>query len=93
MRRKLPFKYYAIRVLGMVIFRRTVNHLSKVESRLYKPGTSFVLTQVTYTGGRIVGSMSYRQWTELGGRAFSSVMKVSRDQYHSMLPYMQKVQE
>ena len=93
MERKLPFKYYAVRVLNTVIFRRTVTQLSKVQSKLYKPGTNFVLTQVTYIGGRIIGSMSYTDWVKFGGKGFNTVTKVPREQYRSLLPYMQKAED
>lgn len=90
---KKQFKYYAIRVANMIIFRRTVNKLRKVQSRLYKPNTEFSLAQITYTGGKVVGCMPYANWvmyTATGIRVGGWKL-VTRDRFRALDPYITKV--
>jgi hypothetical protein len=87
---KKIFKYYAIRVGNMIMFRRTINTLKKVRSVLYKPGTEFRIEQITYSGGQAVGCMSYNDWATHGGKRLNSGMcsLVSRETYRSLGPYI-----
>ncbi len=91
MERKLPFKYYATRVGNSIVFRRTVNKLYMVKSQLYKPYTDFHLIQIGYTGGRIVATMPYKEWTRRGGSAINigRYAKVPREQFKALSPFMQ----
>jgi hypothetical protein len=89
---KKVFKYYAIRVLNTIVFRRTISELKRVRSVLYRPRTEFRLEQVTYTGGRVIGSMSAALWQKHGGKLMqhSQCIRVTREQFRAMEPYMQK---
>jgi hypothetical protein len=91
MEKKL-FKYYAIRVMNTVVFRRTVNQIQKVKSVIYKPNSDFRLEQVTYIGGTAVGSMSYNDWAKHGGSRLSinACIRVSREQFRALDPYINK---
>lgn len=87
-----PFNYFAIRVMNTVIFRRTVAKVKKVRSVLYKPNTEFRLEQVTYTGGKVVGSMPYAMWVKHGGGQIkvSACISITRELFKAMGPYIQK---
>jgi hypothetical protein len=90
---KKRFKYFAILVANTVIFRRTVSSLQRVRSVLYsRLNAEFRLEQVTYTGGRVMGSMPYKQWLEHGGQALrlNSCTLVTRERFRALDPYMQK---
>lgn len=87
---KKSFKYYAIRVVNMVIFRRTVAQISLVKSRLYKPNSTFIVEQVAYTGGKVIGSIPYSEWCAHGGRAFARHLRITREQFRALSPFMQK---
>lgn len=91
MEKKL-FKYYAIRVGGTIIFRRTVGQIQKVRSVLYKRGTDFRLEQISYVGGTPVGSMSHKVWQEHGGARIllNGCVKVPRDKFRALDPFMSK---
>ena len=88
--KKKLFKYYAIRIGGSVVFRRTVSKINKVKSTLYKPGTEFRLEQVTYSGGQPVGCMAYNDWISHGGGriGLTGYLRVSREQFRAMRPYI-----
>jgi hypothetical protein len=91
MAEKKPFKYYAIRVGGIVLFRRTVGTLQRVRSSLYRPRTDFKLEQVTYTGGKVVSCMPYSVWvTRFPGSRLASAIQLTKEQYRSLDAYMFK---
>lgn len=89
---KKPFRYFAIRIAGTILFRRTADKLTRMRSTLYKPRTELRLEQVTYTGGRVVGSMPYADWRKLGKReiADNGYCAVTRETFRALQPYMQK---
>jgi hypothetical protein len=89
---KKPFKYFAIRVGNTVVFRRTVGQLQRVRSVLYKPKTEFRLEQVTYSGGRVIGCISYNDWATHGGARLAGNMciRIDRAQYKALDPYICK---
>lgn len=88
--KKKPFKYYAIRIANMIVFRRTVKKLTRVKSVLYRPRTDFRLEQVTYTGGTVVGCMSYYDWTMHGGNALQpgNWIQLPKERFRALGPYM-----
>jgi hypothetical protein len=88
---KKAFRYFAIRVGNFIIFRKTVGKIRRVKSMLYRPYTEFVLTQVTYTGGKIVGCMPYKAWLEHSGKQFSGIMLVPRDKFRALIPFIHGV--
>ena len=90
MEQKKPFKYYAIRVHNMIVFRRTVGKLNKVRSLLWKPRSDFRMEQITYTGGKVVGCMTYTDWVNHGGRGIglNGCLLVNRDHYRALGPYI-----
>lgn len=92
MLQKKQFKYYAIRVSDNIVFRKTANTLRRVKSVLYKISTDFRLVQISYTGGRIVGCMSYANWRECGGKplAMGNCLRIDRELYRSLDPYITK---
>jgi hypothetical protein len=83
-----PYKYYAIRVGNTIMIRRTLIGLKQVTSMLMKPGTQFVLKQVTYTGGIVIGSLSYRDWIRLGQSELRSYKKLDKTMVRSLRPYI-----
>lgn len=89
---KKLFRYFAIRVAGTIVFRRTVDKLSRVRSVLYKPNTTLKLEQVSYVGGRVIGTMPYTKWLYVGKRqiANNGCTPISRDTYRALRPYIQK---
>lgn len=91
MEKKL-FRYFAIRVANTILFRRTVDKITRVRSSLYKPGTTLKLEQISYTGGRVIGSMPYSEWLRCGKRQITNngYVAVSRESFRALKPYMQK---
>lgn len=87
---KKPFKYYAIRIANAVVFRRTVLQVTCVRSVLHKPGTDLLLEQRTYVGGKVIGFMPYNVWTRHGGTPFTKCLRITRDLYRSLSPYITK---
>jgi hypothetical protein len=89
---KKSFRYFAIRIAGTIVFRRTADKLNRVHSVLYKPRTTLRLEQVSYTGGHVVGSMAYTEWLKCGKRQLTDngYVLVTRDTFHGLKPYMQK---
>lgn len=89
---KKQFKYYAIRIADGIVFRRTTGKLQKVKSTLYKPGTNFRLMQVSYTGGKVVGCMSYSEWVAHAQRgiATGNYAKIDRELFKALDPYISK---
>lgn len=59
--KKLTYKYFAIRVSNTVIIRRTSDGVQKIKSVLHKPGSEFSLVQISYIGGKPIGSISYNE--------------------------------
>lgn len=94
MEKKKPFKYFAIRVGDMVVFRRTVNSITKIRSVLYNPHKAdFRLEQITYTGGTVVGSISYVMWCKYAGAiriSIGSCKQIDRSLFRSLDPYICK---
>lgn len=82
------YKYYAIRMQNTIIVRRTLLGLKQVTSKLHKPGTDFVLQQVTYTGGIVIGSMNYQDWVKHGGPTISTYKKIERTLARAMRPFL-----
>lgn len=84
----LPPKYYAIRVHHTIVIRRTLVGLRRIVSVLTNPQTSFVLRQTTYTGGSIVGVVSYVAWIQHGGPTIVSFKRIDRSLVRSMKPFL-----
>jgi hypothetical protein len=88
---KKLFKYYAIRVLNTVVIRRTVGPINLVRSRLYTPTNGkVIIEQTTYTGGKVIGTISYAAWTAHGGKAFLKGVRITREQFRAFRPFLQK---
>jgi hypothetical protein len=90
MEARKPFKYYAIRVANTIVIRRTVGHITLVRSRLYKPNSGFEVEQLTYTGGKSIGTMSYNEWVAHGGLRLAKHAKITREQYQAMRLFLHK---
>lgn len=86
------YKYYVVRIGGLLVFRRSLLGIRKVTSKIYKPGTEFVMSQSTWTGGIVIGSMPYSKWysTQKKQIASGGAIKITKDVYVSMLPYVTK---
>jgi hypothetical protein len=86
------FKYFATRVANIVILRRTVTKLTRVRSMLYKPNSEFRLEQVTYTGGRIIGCLTYPEWAKYSkiGIQPGGCARLTREQVRALDPYIYK---
>lgn len=87
-----PVKYFAIRVGGMVVIRRTSVGLQRVRSKLYRPNAEFALTQVSWTGGKVIGSLPYRELVNRVGIQITdnNCAKVSVDTVRGLRPFMIK---
>ena len=85
-----PAKYFAIRVGGMVIIRRTVVGLQRVRSKLYRPNGEFVLTQTSWTGGKIVGSLPYKELVSRTGISIvdTGCAKLTKDIVVGLKPFI-----
>lgn len=92
---KKIFRYYAIRVGGMIIIRRTVDKLKMVKSVLYNKDKSFALTQIAYVGGKVIGTLGYLEWCNRVSFTGSKIgnnccIPVKRDIIMSLKPFLQK---
>lgn len=92
---KKLFNYYAIRIGGMIILRRTTGKLSIIKSTLYSKSTPFALEQITYIGGKVIGTISYAEWLKrvsfVGSRLNNNnCTKVAREIIRSLRPFLQK---
>ena len=84
------YKYYVIRVSNMAIIRRTLTTLKRVKSSLYSPGTQFALVQLTYTGGKVVGSLPIKELALRTKIALNQggCSQISRELYKALKPFM-----
>jgi hypothetical protein len=92
---KITYRYFAILIYNTVIIRRTAKGIKLVKSRLYKPGSQFSLIQLTYTGGKVIGTIDYNEWVKRGGARINQnkAVKVDRTFIKGMLPFLQKGDE
>lgn len=81
-------KYYAVRVHNMIVIRKTKFGLRKITSTLSKPGTVFALRQVTFTGGKVLGVIEYKEWVNHGGPSVLTYKQVERTTVKGMEPFL-----
>lgn len=83
-------KYFAIRMGNMVIIRRTTKFITKVKSTLVKKGSDFDLVSYTYTGGKIVGALPYKDWQFRTRTLINNggCLKTSREVVRGLKPFL-----
>lgn len=84
------YKYYAIHIDKMVVIRRTLKGLKLVLSKLYKPEAGYTITQQTYTGGIVIGTMKYTDWYKYQKQSIPAqkALKTTREVVVALAPYI-----
>lgn len=87
---KKIFRYYAIRVGNTVILRRVTDKLQVVKSVLLNKKTGFLMTQISYVGGRVVGTIHYTEWHKRGGPGinYGKATKIERSLARALKPFL-----
>lgn len=86
------YRYFLTRLGNTIIIRRTAAKLKLVKSILWKPGSEFRLAQVSYVGGKVLGTISYAELVKRTPHRVQQggYLKVTRDQVSALKPFMQQ---
>lgn len=92
MEAKAVYRYYAVRVYNTVIIRRTSKRISKIKSMLYKKGTEFSLVQISYIGGKVIGTIYAAELHKRCGVSVqvSKCVEINWSKVKALKPFMQK---